>query len=216
MRFDWRVAVGDSSLSEEELIELAKAKDPFVRVAGRLARVTEVRDRARAEVPRAPPQRLGHRRSRPCGVGARHGRGTGLELGEVPLDESLSALLGDSDQKFTSRPTPESMAFQLFRFRNAAMAGCGCSAISAWERSSPTTWPRQDGAGDRDSRVRAGRVRRRSARADPRRLSDERRQAVGLRRSSASRRSSVCCRITASRASPVSGWSRRHSTSMSS
>src|ERR1700692_1688913 len=93
MRFDWRVAVGDSSLSEEELIELAKAKDPFVRVAGRghALRKSEINLALKF---------LERRRS---GSGivdlvrAVSGLDTdeaGLELGEVTLDESLAALLG--------------------------------------------------------------------------------------------------------------------------
>ena len=116
MRFDWRVAVGDSSLSEEELIELAKAKDPFVRVAGRWHALRK------SEIERA--LKFLERRRSGSGivdlVRAVSGLDTdeaGLELGEVTLDESLSALLGDGDQKFTSRPTPESMAFQLFPFQ---------------------------------------------------------------------------------------------------
>ena len=116
MRFDWRVAVGDSSLSEEELIELAKAKDPFVRVAGRWHALRK------SEIERA----LTFLERRRSGSGivdlvrAVSGLDTdeaGLELGEVSLDESLAALLGDDDRRFTSLPTPESMAFQLFRFQ---------------------------------------------------------------------------------------------------
>ena len=116
MRFDWRVAVGDASLSEEELIELAKSKDPFVRVGGQWHTLRK------SEIARAL-KFLEHRRS---GSGivdlvrVVSGLDTdeaGLELGEVTLDESLAALLGDDDRRFKSLPTPESMAFQLFPFQ---------------------------------------------------------------------------------------------------
>ena len=116
MRFDWRVAVGDTSLSEEELVELAKAKEPFVRVAGQWHTLRK------SEIERAL-KFLDRRRS---GSGivdlvrAVSGLDTdeaGLELGEVTLDESLAALLGDGERRFKSLPTPESMAFQLFPFQ---------------------------------------------------------------------------------------------------
>ena len=116
MRFDWRVAVGDASLSEEELIELAKAKDPFVRVGGQWHTLRK------SEIERA--LKFLERRRSGSGivdlVRAVSGLDTdeaGLELGEVTLDESLAALLGDDDRRFKSLPTPESMAFQLFPFQ---------------------------------------------------------------------------------------------------
>jgi hypothetical protein len=116
MRFDWRVAVGDASLSEEELVELAKAKDPFVRVGGSWHALRK------SEIERA--LRFLERRRSGSGiidlVRAVSGIDTdeaGLELGEVTLDESLAALLGQDDRRFTSLPTPESMAFRLFPFQ---------------------------------------------------------------------------------------------------
>jgi hypothetical protein len=116
MRFDWRVAVGDTSLSEEELRELVKAKDPFVRVGGQWHTLRK------SEIERA----LSFLERRRTGSGivdlvrAVTGLDTdeaGLELGEVTLDDSLASLLGDDDRRFTSLPTPESMAFQLFPFQ---------------------------------------------------------------------------------------------------
>jgi hypothetical protein len=116
MQFDWRLAVGDASLSEEELIELAKAKDPFVRVAGRWHALQK------SEIERA--LRFLERRRSGSGivdlVRAVSGLDTdeaGLELGEVTLDESLAELLGDDERRFRSLPTPASMAFALFPFQ---------------------------------------------------------------------------------------------------
>jgi hypothetical protein len=116
MRFDWRVAVGDASLSEEELMELAKAKDPFVRVAGRWHALRQ------SEIESA--LKFLERRRSGSGivelVRAVSGLDTdeaGLELGEVSLDESLAALLGDDELRFKALPTPASMAHQLFPFQ---------------------------------------------------------------------------------------------------
>ncbi len=116
VHFDWRLAVGDASLTEDELLELAKAKDSFVRVAGRWHAVQ------RSEIERALRFLERHR----SGTGlvdlvrAVSGLDTdeaGLELGAVALDASLAELLGDGDQRFRSLPTPASMAFQLFPFQ---------------------------------------------------------------------------------------------------
>jgi len=116
LRFDWRLAVGDTTLSEEELLELAKAKDPFVRVAGRWHALR------RSEVERA----LRFLEQRRTGSGlielvrAVSGLDTdeaGLELGEVSLDAPLAELLGDGDSRFRSLPTPRSMQFELFPFQ---------------------------------------------------------------------------------------------------
>ncbi len=116
VRFDWRLAVGDASLSEQDLLELAKAKDPFVRVAGRWHALRS------ADVERA--LRFLERRRSGSGivdlVRAVSGLDTdeaGLELGEVTLDESLAELLGDDERRFHSLPTPASMAFALFPFQ---------------------------------------------------------------------------------------------------
>jgi hypothetical protein len=116
MSFDWRLAVGDASFSEEELVELAKAKDPFVRAGGRWHALRQ------SEVERA--LRFLERRRTGSGivdlVRAVSGLDTdeaGLELGEVSLDASLAELLGDDDRRFRSLPTPASMAFALFPFQ---------------------------------------------------------------------------------------------------
>jgi hypothetical protein len=116
MSFDWRLAVGDASFSEEELVELAKAKDPFVRAGGRWHALRQ------SEVERA--LRFLERRRTGSGivdlVRAVSGLDTdeaGLELGEVTLDESLAELLGDDERRFRSLPTPASMAFALFPFQ---------------------------------------------------------------------------------------------------
>ncbi|MGI8421231.1 MAG: SNF2-related protein, partial [Gaiellaceae bacterium] len=114
--FDWRVAVGDVSLSEEELVELAAAKEPFVRIGGRWHALR------RSEIERA--LRFLERKRIGAGivdlVRAVSGLETdeaGLELGEVTLDETLAGLLQDGDRRFRSLPTPAAMQFALFPFQ---------------------------------------------------------------------------------------------------
>jgi hypothetical protein len=114
-RFDWRLAVGDVALSDEEIAELAAAKTPVVRVAGRWHALR------RSDVERAV--RFLERRQAATGivdlVRAVSGLDTdeaGLELGEVTLDEPLAGLL-DGDARFRPLPTPAGMRFDLFSFQ---------------------------------------------------------------------------------------------------
>jgi hypothetical protein len=113
--FDWRVAVGETELTDEELHALAAAKTPVVRVAGQWHALRH------ADIERAL-KFLERRRS---GVGivelvrAVSGLETddyGLELGEVALDAPLSSLLG-GDARFKPLPTPAGMPLSLFPFQ---------------------------------------------------------------------------------------------------
>jgi non-specific serine/threonine protein kinase len=113
--FDWRLAVGDSELSDEELRALATAKAPVVQVDGQWQAVRP------ADVKRA--LRFLERRQ---GVGfvdlvrAVSGLDTdeyGLELGAVHLDRSLDELLSGKDARFRPRPTPKGMQHDLFPFQ---------------------------------------------------------------------------------------------------
>ena len=114
--FDWRLAVGDTVLTDEEIAELASAKEPFVLVAGRWHALR------RADVERAV--RFIEQRGRGTGivelVRAASGLLTdeaGLELGEVTLDAPLTELLQGSERHFRSLPTPAAMQFELFPFQ---------------------------------------------------------------------------------------------------
>jgi SNF2-related domain/SNF2 Helicase protein/Helicase conserved C-terminal domain len=115
-RFDWRLAVGDAVLTDDELAELAAAKEPFIRVAGKWHALR------RSDVERA--LRFLDRRRAGAGivdlVRAVSGLETdeaGVELGEVTLDAPLASLLDDGEQRFRSRPTPAAMKFELFPFQ---------------------------------------------------------------------------------------------------
>ena len=180
-RFDWRVAVGDTELTERELAELAAAKEPFVRVGGRwhalrradVEKALRFLDRRRAgagivELVRAVSgletdaagARAGRRLARRTALGpARDGR--------APLP--LAADARDDDARAVPLP--------------GARARLAAPARRPRRRRDPGRrhGARQDGAGDRDARLRARGARRRRARADARRLPDERRQAVGRR-----------------------------------
>ena len=164
-RFDWRLAVGDVVLTEEELAELAAAKEPFIRIAGKWHALR------RSDVERA--LRFLDRRRAGAGivdlVRAVSGLETdeaGVELGEVTLDAPLASLLDDGEQRFRSRPTPAAMQFELFPFQERGPR-LAADARRPRSRRDPRRrhGPRQDGAGDRDARLRARglRARRRSA-----------------------------------------------------
>ena len=115
--FDWRLAIGDVELTEEELAELAAAKEPLIRLRGRWHAVRE------SDVERA--LRFLERRSHAPGivelVRAVSGLETdeaGVELGEVRLDEGLDALLaGVDDRRFQPLATPPGMSHALFGFQ---------------------------------------------------------------------------------------------------
>ncbi len=124
-RFDWRLAIGDVELTEQELAELVSAKERYIRIGGRWHALRE------SEVERAL-RFLERRRSGTTAdagivdlVRAVSGLETdeaGLELGEVTLDVRLSELLGhgsDSDggRRFRPLPTPAGMPLDLFPFQ---------------------------------------------------------------------------------------------------
>jgi hypothetical protein len=115
--FDWRIAVGDVELSEEELAGLIASNDQFIRVGGHWHALR------RADVERA--LRFLERRKGGSGVidlvRAVSGLETeeaGLELGEVQLDAPLAELLGaGGERRFHPRPTPAGMRHELFPFQ---------------------------------------------------------------------------------------------------
>ncbi len=116
--FDWRLAIGDVELTEEELRELAAAKEPLVRLRGKwhALRASEV-DRA---------LRFLESRERSAGgvvelVRAVSGLETddaGVELGEVRLDATLEDLLaGAEERRYRPLSTPAGMRHDLFPFQ---------------------------------------------------------------------------------------------------
>ncbi len=115
--FDWRLAVGDVELTDEELAELAAAKEPLIRLRGRWHALRA------SDVERA--LRFLERRSTTPGmielVRAVAGLETdeaGLELGEIRLDADLEALLaGADDRRYRPLPTPPGMTHDLFGFQ---------------------------------------------------------------------------------------------------
>jgi len=115
--FDWRLAIGDVELTEDELRELAAAKEPLIRLRGKwhALRATEV-ERA---------LRFLERRGSPAGVvdlvRAVSGLETdeaGVELGDVRLDTALDDLLAGTDERrFRPLATPAGMQHDLFPFQ---------------------------------------------------------------------------------------------------
>ena len=115
--FDWRLAIGDVELTEDELAELAASKEPLIRLRGTWHALRA------SEVERA--LRFLERRNRSAGVVelARAVTGletdeAGIELGEVRLDETLDGLLaGAEERRFRVLPTPAGMRYDLFPFQ---------------------------------------------------------------------------------------------------
>ena len=115
--FDWRLAIGDVELSEEELRELAAAKEPLIRLRGTWHALRP------SEVERA--LRFLEGRGRTAGVvelvRAISGLETdeaGVELGDVRLDAALEDLVAVAEERrFTPLPTPHGMAHDLFPFQ---------------------------------------------------------------------------------------------------
>jgi SNF2-related domain/SNF2 Helicase protein/Helicase conserved C-terminal domain len=113
--FNWRLAIGDTDLSEEELRALAAAKTPVVEVAGRWQALRP------ADVKRA--LRFLERRKQGGGVvdlvrtlSGLETDEAGLELGDVTLDRPLAELL-EGDARFQPLPTPAGMTLPLFEFQ---------------------------------------------------------------------------------------------------
>jgi hypothetical protein len=115
--FDWQLAIGDTTLTEAQLLELAAAKEPLIRVQGRWHALR------RSDVERA--LRFLERRRTDAGVvdlvRAVSGLETeeaGLELGQVTLDQSLTELLSGGDtRRFHPLATPAGMSLPLFPFQ---------------------------------------------------------------------------------------------------
>jgi hypothetical protein len=115
--FDWQLAIGDTTLTEAQLLELAAAKEPLIRVQGRWHALR------RGDVERA--LRFLERRRTDAGVvdlvRAVSGLETeeaGLELGQVTLDQSLTELLSGGDtRRFHPLATPAGMSLPLFPFQ---------------------------------------------------------------------------------------------------
>jgi non-specific serine/threonine protein kinase len=115
--FDWRLAIGEVELTEEELQELASAKEPLIRLRGKWHALRA------SDVERA--LRFLDNRGRAAGVvdlvRAVSGLETdeaGVELGEIRLDATLDTLLARAeDRRFQPLRTPAGMRHDLFPFQ---------------------------------------------------------------------------------------------------
>jgi len=115
-RFDWKLAIGDTTLTEEELAELAAAKEPLIRVGGRWYALR------RSEVERAltflERRREGSVVDLVRAVAGIEVEDAGLELGDVTVDDSLADLLsGGDERRYHPLPTPATMTSPLFPFQ---------------------------------------------------------------------------------------------------
>src|SRR4029079_7462221 len=119
-RFDWKLAIGDTTLTEAELAELAAAKEPLIRVRGRwhALRQSDV-ERALRFLER---RREGNVVDLVRAVSGVELDDIGLELGEVSLDDALADLLsGADDRRFEPLRTPAAMTQPLFPFQERGL-----------------------------------------------------------------------------------------------
>ena len=115
-RFDWKIAIGDVELTEEELTELAAAKEPLVRLRGRwhALRAGEVERALHFLDTRARNASVIDLARALSGVETDE---AGLELGRVTLDDALAELVDGDPRRFEPRPTPTGMRHELFPFQ---------------------------------------------------------------------------------------------------
>ena len=115
--FDWQLAIGDVVLTERQLADLAAAKEPLIRVAGRWHALRH------SEVERALRFLERHRGGAGVidlvrAVAGVETDEAGLELGAVALDPVLEDLLnGGDERRFHPLPTPAGMQHELFPFQ---------------------------------------------------------------------------------------------------
>ena len=115
-RFDWKLAIGDTTLTEEELADLVAAKEPLIRVRGRWHALR------RSEVEKAllflERRREGSAVDLVRAVSGVDVEDAGLELGSVTLDDALGDLLsGGDDRRFQPLATPAGLTLPLFPFQ---------------------------------------------------------------------------------------------------
>jgi hypothetical protein len=137
-QFDWRLAVGDTSLTEQEMQDLVDAKEPFVRLAGRWHALRK------SDVERA--LRFLERRRQSAGLVELMRAVSGLETDEASISARSRSTPTSTASSATARDgsarsgRPRGCSSGSSRSRSAATAGCACSATWGSARSSPTTW----------------------------------------------------------------------------
>jgi len=121
--YRWEIAVGDHSLSAEELLELVRLKTPLVRLRGRWVELGEedltaalrlLEDRPTGQMTVAQAARIGLGVTDP---------GIGLELAGVDADGALGALLdGDADQRLEALATPDGLHGTLRAYQERGLS----------------------------------------------------------------------------------------------
>jgi hypothetical protein len=115
-QFDWRVAIGEVELTEEELSALAAAKEPLVRLRGRwhALRATDVERALRFLDSRGRDASVVDLARALSGLETDE---AGLELGRVTLDDTLAELVEGGERRYRPLPTPPGMRHDLFPFQ---------------------------------------------------------------------------------------------------
>ena len=119
--FRWDLAIGDDTVDEAELEELARLKTPLVRLRGQWVELDEEQLRAALEFLRRPRQ--GTMTAAEAMRAVIHAGDETLPLTEVDADGALGTLLsGEADRRLTPMKTPEGFNGTLRPFQERGLA----------------------------------------------------------------------------------------------
>jgi hypothetical protein len=123
--YRWEVAVGDQTLTAEELYELARLKAPLVRLRGRWVEVSgEELAAALRLLEDAPAGQMSLAEAARIGLGVDEpDLGVDLEVAGVDADGPLAALLdGDADRRLEALTTPEGLVGTLRPYQERGLS----------------------------------------------------------------------------------------------
>ena len=123
--YRWEVAVGDQTLTAEELYELARLKAPLVRLRGRWVEVSQDELAAALQLlDDAPAGQMSLAEAARIGLGVDEpDLGVDLEVTGVDADGPLAALLdGDADRRLEALATPDGLAGTLRPYQERGLS----------------------------------------------------------------------------------------------
>ncbi|KAB2342382.1 DEAD/DEAH box helicase [Actinomadura rudentiformis] len=119
--FRWDLAIGDESIDEDELAELARLKTPLVRLRGQWVELDEEQLEAALDFLRHPRQ--GRMTAAQAMQAVIHAGEEHLPLVEVDADGTFGDLLsGEADRRLTPLATPEDLDARLRPYQERGLA----------------------------------------------------------------------------------------------
>ncbi|GAA2573275.1 DEAD/DEAH box helicase [Actinomadura fulvescens] len=119
--FRWDLAIGDESIDEDELAELARLKTPLVRLRGQWVELDEEQLQAALDFLRHPRQ--GRMTAAQAMQAVIHAGEEHLPLVEVDADGTFGDLLsGEADRRLTPLTTPEDLDARLRPYQERGLA----------------------------------------------------------------------------------------------